>query len=93
MDWCQDKKAPTRLNQAKTARRQTAGSPDVLSCCPSEQLPSKYEEETKRLGEIKTDAIQEFTSTKIGLLQLRPAQQEKADCLISFGRFCGHPFP
>jgi hypothetical protein len=90
---CQDKKAPTGLNQAKTDGHQTAGSPDVLSCCPSEQLPSKYKEETKRLGEIKTEAIQEFTSTKIGLLRLRPAQREKADCLICFGRFRGRPFP
>jgi hypothetical protein len=56
------------LNQAKTDGHQTVGSPDVLSYCPSEQLPSKYEEETKPLGEIKTKAIQEFTSTKIGLL-------------------------
>jgi hypothetical protein len=37
--------------------------------------------------------IQEFTSAKIGLLRLRLAQQEKADCLISFGHSCGCLFP
>ena len=61
------------MNQAKTDGRQTAGSSDVLSWCTSKQLSTRYEEETKRLGEIKTEAYsgvhfyQDWTaSTKAG---------------------------
>jgi hypothetical protein len=85
--------ARTRKTQVRTNGRQTGHLHTNAGICISLRKQRIFKQ--GQVEKKKTKAIQQhvLNSAKIELLRPRAAQQEIADCLISFGRSCGRLYP